>query len=715
MFNNLRKFLQGEVSHFYLLSLAVVLATSAINIARADVCFLPDSEGCEMVPYEEYGGTPNYPKNCFATKAEAMSARTASLDSYYQNGNMWCIKQSCSASLYNSNYKGGNWSCDQCPEANSIRANFYNCTCPLTAKLGYEINYNICAYAISQCTGSATTSCVTNECQTCAETGQYSGGKECKIPTPVKAHCPKGYVPDKPSSKCYSTQDMLCGEGKCYNAATTIPDCSGEGKQLSDDNGACWCSCKKGYHDDNGSCVLNKCASGVDENTCGTGYTFNPNNTSFINTSGNTIQCGNCVLNQCTSGVEESACNTSTHNFSQTGSYVNVSGQTIKCGSCVSVCNINDNQYPDSRSCEQEWHVYWTCMKNETTGCYYPICDYSMNYYENESDCWHYGTQEEGTCKLAEATKNSEIPCYEIWSSYECDPGDGASYTRQECEYYWHPEDGCFQDSSTGCWFPYRQCGPNAYANKSDCEYWEIDSHGYGYCKQDDTGCWVGYHDGYYDPSRGYIRIACDNEIQDYGQDYDNFGCPGYAEMFDENNKRVAQVRFSLGDNSPSFYQLPTGRYTVKFHPGVRFTAVSDFAKVPSLNNAAWYGFVNSFKFIEDDYNMHWRCGFGPEHFHEDESLRSVTCEERCFCNDYWGVLDCFNDYSITFDYMSEQDTIVVDFMPKSTNLRHATREPPDYFSEVSRNYLALNDGSHQCTYTITTGQWTPSVGYVGP
>ena len=50
---------------------------------------------------------------------------------------------------------------------------------------------------------------------------------------------------------------------------------------------------------------MNQCTSGVAENTCDTanGYTFEPNNSSFINTSGGTVRCGECVKDE-----EEEGC-----------------------------------------------------------------------------------------------------------------------------------------------------------------------------------------------------------------------------------------------------------------------------------------------------------------------------------------------------------------------------------------------------------------------
>ncbi len=267
MFNNLRKFLREGVSHnelslnscFYLLSLAVVLATSAINIARADVCFLPDSKGCEMVPYEEYGGTPTYPKDCFATKAEAMSARTSEMDSYYKNGDMWCIKSSCSGYNETSMLPGG-WDCQNCNDANSLNYNKYKCSCDLvgaTPRSGYTIDLERCEEKPNACPSNASTDCVPDECHECNSISSvnpvYSGGKECLIYSTVDAHCPEGYVSEEPAGGCYSTQDMVCGSGKCYKETKT-PEC-GEGKRLAKANGVCSCECKEGYHAEGGSCV----------------------------------------------------------------------------------------------------------------------------------------------------------------------------------------------------------------------------------------------------------------------------------------------------------------------------------------------------------------------------------------------------------------------------------------------------------------------------
>ena len=216
MLNNLRKFLREGVSHnelslnscFYLLSLAVVLATSAIKIAQADVCFLPDSKGCEMVPYEEY--------KCEGNDCPSDCANSTEL--------------SCDASYDLTTPKEGEgWACDDCDDADGKH---YKCTA-------------------KQCQTGSSVSCVANECKTCVDKG-YSGDNVCQESQDVAAHCPEGYVSDEPAG-CYATENMLCGSGKCY-MAVDAPEC-GEGKRLAIADGVCSCVCKEGYHADGGNCV----------------------------------------------------------------------------------------------------------------------------------------------------------------------------------------------------------------------------------------------------------------------------------------------------------------------------------------------------------------------------------------------------------------------------------------------------------------------------
>ncbi|MBQ9034884.1 MAG: hypothetical protein IJ099_02850 [Alphaproteobacteria bacterium] len=65
--------------------------------------------------------------------------------------------------------------------------------------------------------------------------------------------------------------------------------------------GVCWSikkGCDVGYHDQGDFCVLNTCPTGTAQSDCDTanGYTFEPNNTTFINTSGDTVLCGECKV-----------------------------------------------------------------------------------------------------------------------------------------------------------------------------------------------------------------------------------------------------------------------------------------------------------------------------------------------------------------------------------------------------------------------------------
>jgi hypothetical protein len=132
--------------------------------------------------------------------------------------------------------KGDGWNCDQCKDTKSKFHNNYRCTA-------------------KECVANSSVSCVTggDACKTCVDRG-YSGDNVCQELQTIAAHCPEGYVTEEPAGGCYSTQDMVCGSGKCYKAVDA-PEC-GEGKRLAKANGVCSCECETGYHDNgNGGCA----------------------------------------------------------------------------------------------------------------------------------------------------------------------------------------------------------------------------------------------------------------------------------------------------------------------------------------------------------------------------------------------------------------------------------------------------------------------------
>ena len=123
MFNNLRKFLLGGVSHnkqslnscFYSLITAFVLVSGAVNIARADVCFLPDSADCAQGDTEGFwpcvgsdcdGGEngkcdASYNSRMSTNECGAACTRCADANSPY-NGLYKCPENTCNCNDYTS-------------------------------------------------------------------------------------------------------------------------------------------------------------------------------------------------------------------------------------------------------------------------------------------------------------------------------------------------------------------------------------------------------------------------------------------------------------------------------------------------------------------------------------------------------------------------------------------------------------------------------------
>ena len=163
-----------------------------------------------------------------------------------------------------------------CNDANSLNYNKYKCDCDLkdvTPKIGYTKDLERCEEIPSACPSYASTDCVPDECHECNSINSlnpvYSGEKECLIYSTVDEHCPEGYVSEEPADGCYSTQDMLCGEGKCYKVTET-PECS-EGKRLVKANGVCSCvsECNTNEYASEDVCKQNadECLQN-DENNC---------------------------------------------------------------------------------------------------------------------------------------------------------------------------------------------------------------------------------------------------------------------------------------------------------------------------------------------------------------------------------------------------------------------------------------------------------------
>lgn len=283
-----------------LMFFAFILNCNVINSAQADVCFLPEGEGCDQVPYNEgcEGGNcaeptpapdPNEACNassyCYATEEEAKNARgeivksgmdgkTTVLDSYSLNNGCYCLKKSCSLSagseavinpetLYSDN-PGGNWSCTQCNDSNSNLHGKYKCSCKIASRQGYYVDSGTCELKAETCAAQTSTMCEAQDvCHTCKGTGEYSGESECQRVVDVESSCPQGYSKTVPSSLCYDTVDMTCGnEGdKCYKTIDE-PNC-GANKRVSSADGVCSCTCATGYHSEGGECVKDECQSGM--------------------------------------------------------------------------------------------------------------------------------------------------------------------------------------------------------------------------------------------------------------------------------------------------------------------------------------------------------------------------------------------------------------------------------------------------------------------
>lgn len=105
--------------------------------------------------------------------------------------------------------------------------------------------------------------------------------------------------------------------------------------------------------------------------TCSTGYTFTPDGKSFVNTSGNTINCGTCTLNTCDTagligGIPETtaSCSDGTK-FQPTGiSFVDTSGEKVTCGYCVKQQPIGYSSTTAWVFCTQDGSSNGYCFKD---------------------------------------------------------------------------------------------------------------------------------------------------------------------------------------------------------------------------------------------------------------------------------------------------------------------------------------------------------------
>ena len=237
-------------------TLAFVFSLNTINTARADVCFLPNAEGCEQVPYNEYlctGDDCPEPEitceasnNCYETEVAAMSARDVK-DSYYKNGDCWCLKDSCPSSIYNIADKGEGWNCSgQCTDGKSKNYGKYSLCSPKACSKG-------------------TTDCSASDCKICQNTDpvEYSGDYVCQESVDIGAYCPEDFPLTEAPNGCYNEKDKKCGEGKCYQSYNL--KCDGEHQIVTGSGTACSCGCDNGYEmNDAGQCVSSTWICGDD-------------------------------------------------------------------------------------------------------------------------------------------------------------------------------------------------------------------------------------------------------------------------------------------------------------------------------------------------------------------------------------------------------------------------------------------------------------------
>ena len=357
--------------------------------ANADVCFLPEDKDCTQMPYRENidcvgrdcpkpNSTPpesddDVEQNtcdeenfCYDTEGKAVNARTPAYDSYSKNGNCWCLESSSCSSAYNSTTpKGGNWNCPKCEVAHSQYYGKYDntqCTCNLTEKQGYEINDNTCEYKALQCTNGATTDCTVeanDECHICVSTEPqtFAGtnitdltATECKVKTDKEPQCATiGYeYSSSAPDGCYNKEQRKCGTGYCYQTVNA-PICD-ENRTMVNTGGDCRCECKTGYHDKNGSCVLNTCSTGTPETTgCSTGYTFTANGSFFTNTSGDTVNCGSCVEDEYCSFEEPDAYSRSLIKYASIEKVNPATNKTEACWYATGCQLANSERHYDSK------------------------------------------------------------------------------------------------------------------------------------------------------------------------------------------------------------------------------------------------------------------------------------------------------------------------------------------------------------------------------
>ena len=84
------------------------------------------------------------------------------------------------------------------------------------------------------------------------------------------------------------------------------------------------------------------------------------------------------------------------------------SNQKCENGQCVSKCNTANNQYADERECDEDWHQWWKCYKNNSSGCWYPTCNEDDDYYTDQQTC---EIETGKNCEVESATANY-IVCY---------------------------------------------------------------------------------------------------------------------------------------------------------------------------------------------------------------------------------------------------------------------------------------------------------------
>ena len=198
------------------------------------------------------------------------------------------------------------------------------------------------------------------------------------------------------------------------------------------------------------------------------------------------------------------------------------SNQKCENGQCVSKCNTANNQYADERECDEDWHQWWKCYKNNSSGCWYPTCNEDDDYYTDQQTC---EIETGKNCEVESATANY-IVCYTpVKFALICNGG----YTSESaCEsaigsYAYNHK--CYGPYS-GCYYIYCDEENGYYDDEQTCD---IETGGpceeRGHCFEKSSGDSGGSDCGCdCDVGVPYVGQSCDYVDANYGHD----SCTGW-------------------------------------------------------------------------------------------------------------------------------------------------------------------------------------------